>query len=125
MTTLRGILIDPVEQKIEEIQLQKKDLFEQLYKLVRCDLIECATRHLLGTPMYLFFDEEGRFKDFEVTKGFALLNDEAGIDYEIFCGAAVLLGPPDKKGDTLGAPAWCTVEAITPLIKWPKEADHE
>jgi len=121
---LRGILIDPIREVIEEVVLDKKDLFEQLYVLCRCDIIQCVTRHSLDRPLYMFFDEEGAYKDFAEAKGFALLNDESGINYEMFHGTTVLLGPPDKKSNTLGAPEWCTVESITPLIVWPEDEEE-
>jgi hypothetical protein len=37
---MRGILIDPTTRTITECELEQKDLFDQLYKLMDCNMIE-------------------------------------------------------------------------------------
>jgi len=85
---MRGILIDPTTRTITECELEQKNLFDQLYKLMDCDMVERFSlpyhqndRARSMDDMWL--DEMGWLKG--STKGFM-------YGGALFAGKCVLLG---------------------------------
>ena len=124
MTLLRGIFIDPDKCTVEEIQVEMGDSFDPLYKLCHCDMIQVVTRHSNGREFHLFFDEEARLKKDRPTS-FAIKVDELNGLAEEILGPTVILGGADRKGNTLPAPDWCTIENIQPLVLWSSQSHTE
>ena len=122
---LRGILIDPYEQTITEVQVPSdtsREFLDAMYKLCRTDIIEYVYRQSEGRELHFFVDEEGRIKT-PKQQPFALRVDELNNEHEELCGPAVILGDADEDGNTQSAPDWITVESIAPLVLW-KERSH-
>lgn len=125
MTALRGILIDPVTETIEEVTVDSESFLEDLYRLCNCDMIELVTRTVNQRLFHFFIDEEGRLKAPEYITPFAIRNDQTYPDHEIICGQAVVLGPADRQGNTMPAPDWCTVDLVKKLVVWPPKKKTE
>lgn len=103
---MRGILIDPVEKTVTEIETAG-DL-DALYALLDCTTVE---RVSLGAGQDLWIDEEGLLKD-EPGPFFAFEHN----DDRPLCGRGVVLSH-DGGGDTIGTKL--ALEAIENLIVWP------
>lgn len=86
---MRAILIDPVEKKIEEIDVKNGNKsLQEFYDIIGCDLVEMI---YLDRNIVMVIDEEGRLKD--IKGAFKFL----GCDDLIIAGKAVVMGDKNHK----------------------------
>lgn len=60
VATIRGVLIDPANKTVEEVKLHKDMLFQHMYELMDCDLIERIVSE--NRKLQINLDEEGLYK---------------------------------------------------------------
>jgi len=109
---MRGILIDPTTRTITECELEQKNLFNQLYKLMDCDMIERFSlpyhqNEKARSMDDMWLDESGWLKG--NTKSFMY----GGV---LFAGKCVLLGTNidgTKSKDTK-----IKLEKVEKLVVW-------
>jgi hypothetical protein len=81
---MRAILIDPVEKKIEEIDVKHPNIvLDEFYDIIGTDLVEMV---YLDRNIVMVIDEYGRLKD--IKGAFKFL----GCDDLIIAGKAVVMG---------------------------------
>lgn len=86
---MRAILIDPVEKKIEEIDVKNPNKsLQEFYDIIGCNLVEMV---YLDSNIVMVIDEEGRLKNFEGAFKFL------GCDDLIIAGKAVVMGDKNYK----------------------------
>lgn len=86
---MRAILIDPVERKIEEIELKEPNKsLQEFYDIIGTNIVELVH---IDKQISLVIDEEGRLKDIKGAFKFF------GIDSLIIAGKAVVVGDSGQK----------------------------
>lgn len=107
---MRGILIDPFEQSLKEVDVADAGL-QPFYKLLNCDIVQEVG---VGQGVVMICDEEGKMKAPELQRYFTLV----GFDDKI-AGRAVLVGRARTKWSDL--PAFVNIRLVAPKIVWESE----
>lgn len=103
---MRALLIDPIEKKIEEIQLNHpNESLQEFYDIIGCNLVEIVD---IGYNIILVIDEEGRLKQIDGAFKFF------GVDDLIIAGKAVVIGDRHGKFIPLGE----LKENFEKIIEW-------
>jgi len=109
---MRGILIDPTTRTITECELQQKDLFQQFYELIGCDIVERFSLPYHQNPEArsmddMWLDEMGWLRH----------NAESfmygGVAY---AGKCVLLGA--NRDGTKSVSTKLKLDDVTQLVRW-------
>lgn len=117
---MKALLIDSKTQTIQEIQIQK---FEELYKLIGCELVEAirlgkASKD--GNEITMWVDEEGLLNTTNDSTYFALLNGSK-VRCMISGKAVIACDPADQLEDSddfSELPEMATVEAVSRFVKF-------
>lgn len=109
---MKGILIDPITRTITECELKQKDLFDQLYKLMDCDIIE-----RFSLP-YHENVEARSMDDMWLDEMGWLRHVPAPFMYggKMFAGKCVILGA--NRDGSKSVDAKVSKDNVTKLVKW-------
>lgn len=89
----------PVEGEVEIIELAKGTLADEIHSRVG-GYFECIQ---LATGVYIWLNEDGKGMRLPLNPNAQMLWDAAyGVGSDFIVGDAVLTGPADRNGDTLG-----------------------
>lgn len=90
---IKGILIDPHEKTVQEIELEKP-LLGSLYKAINCQRVDCVSMESVGSvPHDIVVDDEGMF--FPNQRFFRIIPH---TPYSILAGFGVIVSV-GKKGE--------------------------
>jgi hypothetical protein len=103
---MRAILIDPIERKVTEIEIEGKD-YREFYPILGCELYSAGLR--FDNEDMMLIDDEGLFKNPD--RFFVLAEDYP----RPIAGRAIIVGTDDS-GDT--APCQLTLEHIAKQVQW-------
>lgn len=85
---IKGILIDPNNRSITDVEFKDPVRFEEIYEVIGCDTIEAVR---LDNHTDLWLDEEGRYKKNNPAFAFVEHHD-VGKTVQMHAGRAVILG---------------------------------
>lgn len=85
--TIRGILIDPINQKVEEVKLHEEMMMQHMYEYMDCDIIERIVSP--DCSLQINLDEEGLFK---AEKAYFFFYPTMYIYPDPFVGKAIVTG---------------------------------
>jgi hypothetical protein len=104
---IKGILIDPVNRSISEVQVDNGNFLESIYGLLGCNMVEAVS---MGTTpeSSLWVDEEGLFK--RGNPAFAM----PGVGPGMFVGKGIILGDAGSESCATSI----TVRMVKSMVKW-------
>jgi hypothetical protein len=103
---MRGILIDPNEQTIKEVDVAKTSNLEPFYKLMDCRMVQLVT---VGPGVQLALDEEYTYSKGDDQRYWSLGGNRFG-------GKAVLIGDTGRSFKDL--PPQIHIREVAPMIVW-------
>jgi len=114
---MKALLIDSKTQTIQEIQIEK---FDELYKLIGCELVEAirlgkASKD--GNEITMWVDEEGLLNTTNDSTYFALLNGSK-VRCMISGKAVIACDPEGESSEFSELPDMATPEAASKFIKF-------
>jgi hypothetical protein len=109
---MRGILIDPTTRTITECELEQKNLFDQLYKLMDCDMVE-----RFNLPYHQNVDARS-MDDMWLDEMGWLKGNPRGFMYggALFAGKCVILGA--NRDFTKSVSTKLSLEEVEDLVIW-------
>lgn len=109
---MKGILIDPTTRTITECELQQKDLFQQFYELIGCDIVE-------RFPLPYHQNPEARsMDDMWVNEMGWLVREPYPFNYGgmPFAGKVIILG--SNRDGTKSKDTKLSLEQVKELVAW-------
>ena len=100
METITGLLINPADQTVTEVEVEKKEdsFLSSMYALIDCDCVDVVRGYFSRQPFCseddLWVDDEALLKDLPVQWGFTLYRDATPI-----IGKALILGVDLTEGE--------------------------
>lgn len=103
---MRAILIDPIEKKIEEINVERPNQsLNEFYEIIGTDLVELV---YISKNIVMVIDEYGKLKDIQGAFKFF------GVDDLVIAGKAVVIADSNGKFKPLQE----NIESFKMIVEW-------